>query len=85
MFDFSCTQCGETTEELIEDDKKKIDCPVCGGVAKRQLAAPRIDWWKMGLDPAFASASDKWAKAKRHNNEKGKKDLYEGGNNLRMY
>ena len=84
-FDLRCTQCGETTEELIDKDQKRISCPECGGIAVRQLAAPRIDWKKMGLDPDFPSAQDKWAKAKTHNNKHGKKDRYEGGDNLKMY
>ena len=86
FFDFRCTYCGETTEELIHNDIKKIDCPECGAVAKRQLAAPRLDWKKMGLDPDFTSAQDKWAKAKRaHSQDGGRKGLSEGGNKLLMY
>jgi putative FmdB family regulatory protein len=86
VFDFCCTDCGETTEEFIQNDKKKIDCPICGGVAKRQLAMPRLDWKKMGLDPDFATAYDKWGKAKRaHSSDGGRKGLSEGGDKLLMY
>jgi putative FmdB family regulatory protein len=84
-FDFRCTKCGETTEELIDKDQKRIDCSDCGGVAVRQLAAPRLDWKKMGLDPDFSTAYDKWGKAKTHHSKHGKKDRFEGGDNLRMY
>ena len=85
-FDFRCTGCGETTEELIPNDTKKINCPECGAVAVRQLAAPRIDWKKMGLDPGFTSSQDKWAKAKRkHSQDGGRKGLSEGGATLLMH
>lgn len=85
MFDFECTACGETFEEMIDKDQKSIPCPECQGTAKRQLAAPRADWRKMGLDPGFPGAYEKWGKAKRVHHETGKKDRYEGGANLRMY
>lgn len=70
LFDFECPACGNSFEDYVDDKKRKIPCTTagCDGKAVRQLATPRIDWRKMGLDPAFQTASDKWAKAaaKRH-------------------
>lgn len=84
MFDFQCTECTELFEELIEKDEKTLPCPVCGARSLRQLAAPRIDWMKMGLDVGFPGAYDKWATAKRkhHTTDKGGS---EKGQNLKMY
>lgn len=88
LFDFRCSNplCGELFEELIENDERTLPCPECGADSSRQLAAPRSDWKKMGLDPAFRSAWDKWGKAKRQNHATGKDSLRQGkGNNLLMY
>lgn len=88
MFDFLCgnSKCNELFEELIEDDTKALPCPVCGHVSRRQLAAPRTDWRRMGVDPAFPSAWDKWDKAKRQHHKHGKETMHQGkGTSLLMY
>lgn len=86
MFDFTCIKCENTFEELISDDTKILPCPDCGHDSVRQLAAPRSDWRKMGLDPGFPGAYDKWGTAKRkhHKTDQG---TSRGGKrpNLLMY
>jgi hypothetical protein len=88
MFDFQCSnrKCKNTFEELIEADEKSLPCPVCGHDSPRQLAAPRIDWRHMGLDPAFPGAWSKWDKAKRKHHATDKGTLNGGkAPNLSMY
>jgi hypothetical protein len=88
MFDFLCSnpKCNELFEELIGNDERTLPCPVCGQESGRQLAAPRSNWRKMGTDPGFPSAWDKWGKAKREHHAKGKDTMRGGkGQNLLMY
>lgn len=86
LFDFTCTKCENTFEELIDDDSKILPCPDCSGDAVRQLAAPRTDWRKMGLDPAFPGAWSKWGKAKRKHHATDKGTMHGGkAPNLLMY
>ncbi len=61
MFDFLC-DAGHQSEDLVKSDITETVCPTCGQPAYRQISAVRSDWRTMGLDPAFSSASDKWAK-----------------------
>ena len=86
LFDFTCTKCDNTFEEMIDNDKTILPCPDCSGDAVRQLAAPRTDWRKMGLDPGFPSAYDKWAKAKTRHSQTDKGTRHGGkAPNLLMY
>lgn len=78
MFDFKCNGCGRVFEEMIQDDAHILPCEECGGTAVRQLAAPRLDWRHMGLDPAFSSAYDKWGKAKRKHSMTDKGTMHGG-------
>lgn len=86
LFDFECTACGKVFEEMIPDDSHTLPCSSCKGEATRLIAAPRIDWLHMGLDPGFPSAYEKWgnAKTKHHMTDKG---TMRGGKapNLLMY
>jgi len=59
LFDFECTPCAKTFEEMIDDDSQTHPCPSCGGQAQRLIAAPHIDWLHMGIDPGFPSAYEK--------------------------
>jgi len=88
IFDFECPDCGNTFEELIDDKIRKIPCTEagCSGKAVRQLSAPRIDWKRMGLDPGFPSASDRWAKAARKHHATDQGSMRQGKRpNLSMY
>ena len=77
MFDFTCRSCGNTFEEMIDDDRRRMKCK-CGGTAVRQLAAPSADWKKMGLDPGFPGAYDKWGRAKRKHSATDKGSMHRG-------
>jgi hypothetical protein len=86
LFDFECTACGLVFEEMINDDSHSLPCTSCKEKATRLIAAPRIDWLHMGLDPGFPSAYEKWgdAKTKHHQTDKG--TMHKGKSpNLLMY
>jgi putative FmdB family regulatory protein len=86
LFDFECSACGKVFEEMIEGDKKKLPCPSCKGKADRLIATPRIDWMRMGLDPAFPTAYEKWGDAKTEHNLTDKGTMHNGkAPNLLMY
>lgn len=86
FFDFECRSCKNVFEELIADDSMTLPCPLCKDNSDRLFCAPRIDWKKMGLDPAFPGAYAKWGKAQtqHHRTDKG---TMNGGKspNLLMY
>lgn len=73
LFDWECTKCASVFEEMVNDDSKMLPCTSCGGKADRLIAAPRIDWIRMGVDPGFPSAYEKWgdAKTKHHQTDRG--------------
>lgn len=62
LYDFVCTT-GHKFEELVQSHVKMASCPFCRTASVRQLAAPKLDYLKMGLDPhGSPTAGDKWAK-----------------------
>lgn len=88
LYDFECGTCAVRFEEMVDshDDTRTLPCRSCEGQAERLIAAPRIDWLHMGLDPAFPSAYEKWgdAKTKHHQTDKG--TMHKGkAPNLLMY
>lgn len=86
MFDFECSACGKVFEDLVDSKLEEAPCAGCKGKANRLIAAPRIDWKHMGLDPAFPSAYEKWGNEvqKHHKEDKGQR--YGGkAPNLSMY
>ena len=86
MFDFECAPCVNVFEDLVDKDLETLPCPSCGGTANRLIAAPRLDWRSMGIDPGFPSAYDKWAKIKTQHHKIGKETMHGGkGSNLLMY
>lgn len=67
-YDYKCGDCHIEEEHLVKNNTVvEVDCTYCGGLALRQLAAPRckLD----GLDPGFPDAYDKWTR----DHEKGGK------------
>lgn len=78
MFDFMCSE-GHQFEDLVQPDIHEVDCPSCSAKAVRQISQVRLDWKNMGLDPAFPSAQDKWAR------EQTKAKRREDSVNLKMY
>lgn len=86
LFDWECAKCASVFEEMVNDDSKTLPCPSCKGKADRLIAAPRIDWIRMGVDPGFPSAYEKWgdAKTKHHQTDRG--TMHKGkAPNLLMY
>lgn len=83
LFDFECSD-GHRFEELVKSDVLILECPKCGKNSVRQISAPRLDYLHMGLDPALATASDRWAKMQTEKARKDKGDSTKG-QNLKMY
>ena len=40
LYDFKCDGCGESTEEIVDSDVKKLDCN-CGGTKQRLACAAK--------------------------------------------
>lgn len=65
IFDFVCTKCGHSFEEMQElDDHKDIPCTNCRYTAVRTISGTSIDP-KLGVDTAFPSAAGRWEKKQR--------------------
>jgi hypothetical protein len=60
MFDFSCDE-GHQFEELVQPKIHKLTCPTCSSDAHRLISTGNISYLKMGLDPDFPTAGDRWA------------------------
>ena len=63
LYDWKC-QHGHKFEQMAKMYVRETDCPHCGASAKRLISTPRLDP-RMGLDPDFPGAYDKWAKTRR--------------------
>jgi len=61
LFDFECIN-GHEFEELVKSDVHEIECPRCRAQALRQISGTRVDWRRMGVDPDFPGAANKWTK-----------------------
>ena len=48
---FKCAESGESIERLAKDDMKTVECE-CGGLASRQLSAPRSFGNTTGKSPS---------------------------------
>ena len=64
MFDFICDSCGHEFEELVKPDVYvNKECPNCSsGKPTRQISPGTINYRRMGVDPDFPTAGEKWAK-----------------------
>lgn len=86
LFDFNCSECNHSFEEMIPDDSKTLLCPLCKGNSDRLIATPHIDWRRMGIDPGFPSAYEKWGKAKTQHHKTDLGSMHGGrAPNLLMY
>jgi putative FmdB family regulatory protein len=67
LFDFKCSECDHTFEELVKSATRQIPCPLCEGTAYRVLLRPpRIDWLSMGAQRnASPEAIDRWERLHR--------------------
>lgn len=86
MFDFQCTECEKVFEDLVSSDTEELPCLACKGNSKRLVAAARLDWLHMGLDPAFPTAYERWGDAKTIHHKTDKGTMHKGKSpNLLMY
>lgn len=86
IFDFECEKCAKVFEELVESEITVLPCVACKGNSARLIAAPRIDWLRMGLDPGFPSAYERWGNAKTIHHQTDKGTMHKGkAPNLLMY
>lgn len=86
LFDFECPACGNVFEDLIPSDGFHAPCPGCTGNAKRLISAARLDVLKMGLDPGFPTAYEKWGDMKTQHHKTDKGTMHKGkAPNLLMY
>lgn len=60
LFDFECPT-GHTFEDMVRPEIHSAECPTCGQPARRLITGTRIDP-RLGLDPAFSTCGDKWAR-----------------------
>lgn len=79
LFDFNCPN-GHEFEELVTSDIHEHPCPECGFTAKRMLSIGHISYTRMGVDPTFTTAGDKWAKMQM---DRRKKEYADKGATLR--
>lgn len=86
IFDFECSACSKVFEDLVESDVQNLPCVDCTGNSVRLIAAPRVDWRRMGLDPAFPSAYEKWGNAQTQHHKTDLGSMHKGkAPNLKMY
>lgn len=78
LYDFRCNSCETRFDEFARIDDTVIPCPECGQDARRLISTPRFDP-KMGLDPDFATLSDKWAKRKEASAREAQRRAVEHG------
>ena len=62
IYEYQCPQ-GHVTEHVSKYEQRttSLQCIHCGLEAKYKISAPHIDYYHMGVDPNFGTASDKWA------------------------
>jgi putative FmdB family regulatory protein len=66
LFDFHCSKCDLTFEELVKQEDRESTCPSCKGPATRQVSTPTIDPNFMVFDKSdHRPAIDKWDKKRR--------------------
>lgn len=77
VYDYTCELCGDTREAFVKDDTVTTVACECGGVAHRQIAAPRFKL--PGYDPAYPTAWDKWGREAEKRHRKADKVARENG------
>jgi hypothetical protein len=61
LFEFECDD-GHQFEEMVKPKVRRIKCPTCSVGASRLVSTGHINYRRMGVDPDFPTAGDKWAK-----------------------
>lgn len=66
LSDYECQSCGAKFEELADrNHPETVKCPECGQFnATRLITGTRIDP-RLGVDLAFPTMADKWARTRR--------------------
>ena len=67
LFDYSCRDCGEEFEELVErDNPGLVKCPSCASTSTTRLISPvRLDY-RLGVKAdVFTTLGDRWEKIQR--------------------
>jgi len=86
FYDFHCEKgCGIYFEARVYSFEKENQCPNCGRMAARCLAAPSIWWRQMGVSNDFPTAAAKWDKMQREKNRSDKGGRADGQPNLKEY
>jgi len=57
LFDFRCTKCTETFEDMVKPSEYWAACPKCGGNAQRTISPVRIDHYNMAMSPSASPES----------------------------
>ena len=66
IYEFMCSECGETEDKLVSMKTKKIKCKKCGGAADKVMSAPSFILRGSGW------AADGYAKSSRTKTSKKK-------------
>lgn len=71
VFDFRCHN-EHVSEHFVEQETCAVQCPHCGNLAFRQIAAPRAQL--EGFSGAFPTAADAWKKRRESHMKKERKN-----------
>jgi putative FmdB family regulatory protein len=73
MFDFSCKDCGDVMERLVNTSVRDIECE-CGGKATRIMSMPTV---KLdGISGDFPGAYNRWASIREERARSNSKKSY---------
>lgn len=62
--DWRCPDCGYVHEQMTLRGVEYTECPQCGqDQCLPMVSAPKLATIRMGADPDFPTAADKWARA----------------------
>lgn len=73
LYVYECTSCGRKTEDMrkVEERHDPAECYFCGNAAQLAVQPVAFDYAKMGTDPGFPTANDRWAKSHTRDARKG--------------
>jgi len=60
LFDFRCQTCRYKWEAVAVDENSEEFCPKCSDIAQPIISS--VNFRLNGADPAFPTASERWAK-----------------------
>ena len=78
LFDFRCTKCAETFEDMVKPSDYWVACPKCGGNARRSISPVRINHYSMAMSesasPGTLSKFDRLHQQQKAKEEKAYRD-----------